>query len=285
MARKMKGRREEKNRNIEWLSSKHAQITIFVIIAIVIVVVVILLLMLYNQPISPGPTTKKEPNQNIAQCVNEQMEIIAGKLIENNFYPDDNYPLFKEFGYNIGAKDEIPFAKYPYLCYTDRYRARCVVQEPVIIDHLEEELSIFIEPKISACFNSLKEELEGEGYSVSLQSENEQNFSLELIPGAIRTKIQREMKISIGGSERKFESYLSYVQSPLYGLATTISEIVYQESKWCNSDYVALMGINPKIEIKKFQTGDDNKIYTVKDIQSGKLVRFFIRGCVLPTPS
>jgi hypothetical protein len=45
------------------------------------------------------------------------------------------------------------------------------------------------------------------------------------------------------------------------------------------------MAENKNIEIKKFQTGDDNKIYSVKELNSGKEIEFAVRGCVLNTPS
>ncbi|MFA5992159.1 MAG: hypothetical protein WC796_00455 [Candidatus Pacearchaeota archaeon] len=261
------------------INNKKAQVTIFIIIGVLIVVAIILIFTLYREKpeIIPG-IQPKEPNQNIAQCVNEQVEKISNLLVENNFYSTPDPILYKEFAY----KDEIPFKKYPYLCFTPNTRARCIIQEPVLMTHLEGEVYNLLGSKIEECFSNLKLDLENEGYAVEFDGGT--NYSVQMLPGAIKTEVKRKMRVTKSSSERDFEKYGSYVQSPLYDMAIATTEILYQEARYCNSDYVLIMRQSPKIEIDKFQTGDDNKIYTVKDTKTEKLIRFAVRGCVLPTP-
>ncbi|MBI2628600.1 hypothetical protein HYW74_00775 [Candidatus Pacearchaeota archaeon] len=270
-------------KNQSW--NKQGQVTIFIMLAILIVVAIILLFTLYRGPIKTYIEKEvKEPNQNMEQCAGIGVEEAAEKLIDNTGYINlEDARISKAFGYHLGEKDEIPYKNYTYLCYTPNNYARCIPQEPVIIEHLEDQIHSYIDKKVSDCFAKLKQELESQGYKVTI--ENEMNFSVDLIPGAIKTIIKRKVTAEKAGQPRKFSEFISSVESPLYEMAVATQKIIEQEAKYCNSDYILIIRENPDIEIKKFQTGDDNKIYSVKHLNSGKLWRFAVRGCVLNTPS
>ena len=265
--------------------NRRGQVTIFIILAILIVVAIILLFTLYRGPIKTYQDKQsKEPNQNIPQCAGIGVEEAIEKLLNNAGYVNaEDIRFSKQFGYNLGEKNEIPYKTYAYLCYTPNNYARCIPQEPVIIEHLETQIQDYINDKIKYCFSKLKQDLESEGYKVTL--ENEVNFSVNLIPGSARTIINRKMTTEKSDQKKEFKEFISISQSPLYDIAIATQKIVEQEAKFCNSDYLLIMRENPDIEITKFQTGDDNKIYTVKHINTGKLWRFMVRGCVLNTPS
>ncbi|MBS3091927.1 hypothetical protein J4466_00755 [Candidatus Pacearchaeota archaeon] len=270
-------------KNQNW--NKQAQVTIFIILAILLVAAIILLFTLYRGPIKTYQDKQsKEPNQNIPQCLTIGVEEAVEKLLDNAGYINSEDIRFsKQFGYNLGEENEIPYKNYTYLCYTPNNYARCIPQEPVIIEHLETEIQNYINEKIKDCFSKLKQELESEGYKVTLN--NEMNFSVNLVPGSARTAVNRKMTTEKSGQERKFTEFVSITESPLYDIAVATQKIIEQEAKFCNSDYLLIMRENPEIEINKFQTGDDNKIYTVKHINTGKLWIFAVRGCVLNTPS
>src|SRR3990167_9403717 len=241
-------------KNQNW--NKQAQVTLFIILAILLVAAIILLFTLYRGPIKTYQDKQsKEPNQNIPQCLTIGVEEAVEKLLDNAGYINSEDIRFsKQFGYNLAESNEIPYKNYTYLCYTPNNYARCVPQEPVIIEHLENE-----------------------GYKVTLS--NEMNFSVNLVPGSTRTIVNRKMTTEKSGQERKFTEFVSITESPLYDIAVATQKIIEQEAKFCNSDYLLIMRENPEIEINKFQTGDDNKIYTVKHINTGKLWIFAVRGC------
>ncbi|HRZ85679.1 MAG TPA: hypothetical protein P5277_02765 [Candidatus Paceibacterota bacterium] len=265
------------------MQSKKAQVTLFVIIGIIIVISVILLFSLFENPISTFfPPQTVEPTQIVSECIDNNIKEVTDYMIIHNFYLGEPR-IYKSFGYNLGKNDEIPFDKYPYLCYTDKYYAKCIVQEPALISFLEKQVTDYLKPKIAACFDNLKSEMIKDGYSVQIDKEGE--FSVEMISRGVKVKVAREMIFVKADSQKNVGTFSSVTQTPIYDLAITAQEIVRQEAKWCNSDYVMIMRNNPKIEINKFQTGDDNKIYTVKDTLTGKVIRFAIRGCVLKTPA
>lgn len=264
------------------LKSKCSQITIFVLVAILLAVAIILLFMLLKQPITKilGGESK-EPNQEIEQCIKKNIEKASDLLIENGGYIKP--PLTKSVGYNLGERNEIPYKNYTYLCYTSALRLKCVAQNPSIIEHLRSEIEKYMQSKIQDCFNGIKYDLEKSGYIVTLG--NNMDFSVELVSRAIVININRKIGMEKSDQTKKFEHFVARTTSPIYNFGLLSQEIIRQESLYCNSEYIELMRDNQRFEITKFQTGDDNKLYSIKDEISEKIFRFLIRGCVLPTPS
>jgi len=255
------------------LENKKGQLTIFIIIAVIIIAAIIFLFWFFNRmtPITP-PSAGENPQVNIEHCINSQVEKSVGKIMNNSGYVKKSN-LTK----NFDGKD------IAYLCYTKSNYARCIVIEPVLIEHIETEIYNDIKNKIDECFINLKTDLEKEGYSVTIESG--MGFSINLVPGDVETIINKKITITKADETRKFGEFKINYHTPLYDMAIIIQNIVRQESLYCNSEYTLIMRANPWIEIDKFQTGDDVKIYTLKDIKTKKEIKFAIRGCVLNTPS
>ena len=262
------------NRYNNLLKSKRSQITIFVIIAVLLIAAILLLYLLYQNSIKPGlQKLQQDPNQVIEECVRVKVEEAANKLIENGGYLEVKSPIkFKEFEYK----------KVPYLCYTSQNDKHCIIQEPVLIEHLEDEIYSYIQDNIENCFNNLKKDLEDKDYKVTL---GPSSFVVELLPRKARIHIWKNFEATNSDKSFSYTEFESVTSTPLYDLGIVAQEITRQESKWCNSDYPLLMKMNKWVQITKFQTGDDNKIYDVKDTKTEKNWRFAIRGCVLDTPT
>ncbi|MFA5019546.1 MAG: hypothetical protein WC533_00425 [Candidatus Pacearchaeota archaeon] len=254
------------------VKNKKGQVTIFIIIAVLIIVAVIFLFILYKNgklPISPKPS--QEPNQEVMQCVREAVEDASNMIIDNGGYvklPNE----VKKFENK----------EYPYLCYTSKNNAKCQPVNPVLINHIEDEIYDYSLPKAQKCFNDIKAKYEKEGYEVVL--EKDMDYEVVLLSGKIEININREFKISKADDKKGFSKYEIQIPSPIYNIAVVVHTIIEQEAKYCNSDYPLIMRANTWANIEKFQTGDDNKIYTVKDTRTNKLWGFAVRGCVLETP-
>ena len=249
-----------------------AQITIFAILAILIIAVIALLFTLYQDPLRRIISGQQQDTTSILeQCVNEHVEIAVNKLLEHGGFLEEPL-LFKEFEHiNIS-----------YLCYTGLYYSRCTPQIPNLIDHLENEISISIGPKIDSCFQDLKNNLESDSYIVNLGTD--QDFTIELLSGKARVNIARELTQEKADDSRTFNSFQTNYKTPLYDIGIITTEIIFQEAILCNSDYLQIMRANTDFNIKKIQTGDDNKIYTITYLPSKEFWKFAIRGCVLATP-
>ena len=254
------------------MKGKRGQITIFVIISILLVIAIVLIFILYRDSISSVISRgANEPNQNIEQCIDRHIEEASNKIIEIGGYVK-----------TPGLVKEFEGRKIPYLCYTSKEDEKCNSVEPVIIEHINDEIYNEVYDKIDSCFNDLREELQSENYNVVLGSDME--VKIELLPGKVRTSVKRDLKISKSEVNKAYSSYLSSVQTPIYDIFTIVHEITRQESRYCNSDYPLIMRLIKNVQIDKFQTGDDNKIYDVKDLTTSKSTRFAVRSCVLTTP-
>lgn len=259
--------------------NKKGQLTVFIILAIFIVIAIVLLFTLYQGPIKSYIQKQSlSPDQELGQCIGDQLEKTTDLIIQHGGYTTTQ-SLSKAFAY----QDQIPYDNYTYLCYTPDFRARCIPKEPVLISHLNSEISNYMKDKISNCFSSVKSDLESNGYVVSLSSDS--NYSVTLLPGYAEIDLQRKLVISKNDQQKEFNNYLIKTQTPLYEMFLVIQEVIRQEILYCNSDYLTLMEEHHQIDISKFQTGDDNKIYTIKNLPTGKIVRFAVRNCVIPTPN
>jgi hypothetical protein len=264
------------------MKSKRGQITIFIIVGILIVVAVILLLMLFNKA-RPDPQVNviEDPEGFLEQCVNEHVEIAVEQIIENGGYV--HVPEWTmDFGYPKGYYKQGIFEDVPYLCYTAINYARGIVTEPVLISHLEEEIYNFIEPRIEDCFEDFEATLIRENYETDFDEGFE--FNVELIPGDVRVEIDKKIELKRTGEFERYDDFEINFETSIYDLAILIQEIIRQEVRMCNSDYIDLMRANTWAKIEKYQTGD-NKIYFVEDTRNGIEMVFALRNCVLGVPS
>ncbi len=255
------------------MKNKRGQITIFVILGVLVVVSIGLLFVLYDRSgLDVEPSNPEEADRFISQCVSQAVDESVDIIIDNGGYIGEEF-LGMEFEYEL----------IPYWCYTSRVNTRCTPLEPITVEHFEKEIEKSIEVKIGDCFENLREELDSRGYDVDLGVLN--GFSVNLVEGNIEIFIDRRVDFEKSDEPRRFDNFDVSVRSPLYKLVIASQEIVRQEVTYCNSDYVLIERGGSNLNIDKFQTGDDRKIYTVEDLISEKGWKFAIRNCVLSTPS
>jgi hypothetical protein len=186
------------------------------------------------------------------------------------------------FAYPNGYFEQGYFENVSYLCYTEYVKTFCNIQEPVYIGNIENEIYNYLDSKIDGCFSEMKKEFENKGYKIKFDSSK--SYSVELVPGKISVPVKRKMSIVKNENRKRFENFKAEIQSPVYEMAVVVQEIVSQEALYCNSDYVKIMAENKNIEIKRYDDGNDNKIYFVKNILTGKQMVFAVRGCVTGAP-
>jgi len=247
--------------------SKSAQITIFVVVAILIVLAIILLFILYQTDIIKIPRKGVEPPDYVAKCVkdfsNEAIEIM---LEQGGYIEPTNYKLYND-------------QKIGYICYTSNNYIPCVMQEPVYIGFLENEITNYITPYIENCFISLKNQLEKENYIVDM---GPMSLSTELMQDKIQIRLKRELTIRKNEETKRYYNFDKSIRDVLYNLAIVAQEIASQEAKYCNFEYVGFMMLYPEFDIDKKSVGYDVKIYSVADRKTGDKLTFAIRSCVIP---
>jgi len=253
---------------------KRGQVSVFVITALVIVVLFIAFFLIRgitspNSDIKPAP---EAVSQYLAECISSHILEASKLLIEGSGYMDEPALVMD---YNE--------EKIPYLCYTPDYYSRCINKEPVIMDHLTEEIYVYLNTKVEQCLKELVEDLEDDGYFVSEKSEG--TFEVEIMPKKIEVVINKKIEIEKAGEIKEFEKFVTSAPSKLYDFTRIVQRITEEEAKYVNSEYLNIMASNPWIDINKFVTGDHNKIYTLTEVKTGVSWKFAVRGGILSTPS
>jgi len=263
-----------KSLNINVSMKKGGQVTIFIIIGIVIISAIALFLFFRTGiSLDIGKGREINPTSFLDSCiedkVKEAVEIISlqGGYISN--------PLHKTFKF----EDEKEFRDISYLCYTQNYYVPCVNQEPMLIQHLEDEIKSYISDEVNLCFDRLTSSLKKQNYDVD---ETYRGFEVELMPKKVIINIDAELTLTKSGETSKEENFKIIIPSRFYDLAIVVQEIISQEARFCNFEYIGFMLLYPEFKIDKFRTSDSTIIYTIGHEDSEEKFRFAVRTCVIP---
>ncbi len=249
--------------------NRKAQVTLFVIMALVILAVLLLFVALPKIKIPSVVTKISDPSSFIEQCIAEAGKKAVNLLIENNGY--------LEAPFHILYQDK----KVPYLCYNKNFYQPCIPQNPLFIQHLEKEITSYVKPKISACFDSLALEAEKKGDKIELGAmEIKTNLG-----DKVNIIVNRNLKLSHLDAVSAISQFRAAFSSPLYSLASLAGEIVAQEARFCNFEYLGYMILHPQFKIEKTQVGSINNqsiIYKIKDKKTNQAMALAVKGCSLP---
>ena len=126
------------------IKNKKSQITIFIILAMILVVIIILLFLLMR-PKDFQVENIENPQAYIESCTREFTEEAINILSEN--------------GGDINPKPSTMFrgVNITYLCYNANFYEPCIMQRPDLINHIENEITNYIEPRVNNCFISLSD--------------------------------------------------------------------------------------------------------------------------------
>lgn len=251
--------------------NNRAQVTIFIIIAIIAVVAIILLYIFVIKPYIDASRIDN-PTAFIQKCASDSIKDSETNILANNGYPGNitNYILYR------GEKDS---EKVPYLCTSSMFYESCVNQEPMLMEKIRKYIEENVKKDVNSCFSNIETKLKKGGREVI---SGNITLNIEFETKAIRAEIKKDLAITRGGKTETFDIFDTKVISPLYNLLYTENKIVYFESENCAFDSVSWMRFNSDISIKKFSASDQTKIYTLKDKDTQKGIKFAVKTCVLP---
>jgi len=253
---------------------KRGQVTIFIIIG-VIVVAVVSLFFIFGSKIIPEIDFGKEVNpvpfldSCMEDTIRDTLEVIS---LQGGYTQSSLYKTFK-------FSDEEISRDISYLCYTQNYYISCINQEPMLIQHLKEEIKTDISDEVKTCFDELTSSLEKQNYVVDAKYNG---FNIELARGKVIVDIDAELVLTKSGETIKQENFRIIMASKFYDLALVVQEITRQEAEYCNFELLGYMMFYPQWKINKFITSDATTIYTVEHKKSKERFRFAIRSCVIP---
>lgn len=241
---------------------KRGQITIFIIVALVIVSAIAL----YFLWIGPTFISPEGGRLDFDGCVQDSVERAVEDLGAKAGYvePDLSYGYMGE---DVG-----------YLCYTNLYYKPCSVQKPFLKQHMEENIERVTREEVARCYENSLDELRARGFDVESEG---MDYDVVLEPGKIIVAVEAPTTIA-RESGRRFVSFNSEMNSPLYEALMISTSILQFETKYGDSDVNSLMMYNPDLSIKKLKQGDGTTIYIVEDIQSQTKFQFASRSFAWP---
>lgn len=254
--------------------NKRGQVSIFVILAIVGVAMIstVVFVSMSKDPKIKGEKEEENPKDFLENCIEDDLRSVVkqislqGGYMRNNL--SINYRFENESAYNIA-----------FLCYNINHYLPCKIQEPLLINHLEEEIHENIENNVQGCFDNYSSLLDDEGYVVDAKY---RGFDVILKSGRLIIDINGNLKLTKSGETTNQENLKIVYRSSLYDLAEVAHEIISQEAVYCNFDKLGYMMIDRNIDIKRKKL-ETATIYQLKDIQSGDKFRFVVRSCKIPT--
>lgn len=243
--------------------NKKAQVTIFIIVAILIVAFAVLMFFVY--PSIRSPSVSSTPTGFIQNCLQEELKDIS-----------------KEISLNGGsANPSLYFAyqgdKIEYLCYTNEYFKKCVVQQPMLKQNMEQEIKKQISQKVDSCFSDLKKDYENKGYKFSL---TKNDFEVIIEPKRINLEINYPLTIS-KESSNKYNKFNVIVNSNLYNLILISKRVIDWEARYGNADITSYMNYYPWLRAEKIIMSEGTKIYILTDKDSGEKLQFVSRSMVI----
>ena len=242
--------------------NRKAQVTLFIILAIAIVAV--LLIIFY--PRIKTIFVPSVPQQYVASCVesaaNEVIEKIAS---QGGTLEPENYILYQ------GNKIE-------YACYTNEYLKKCVMQKPFLKQDIESEIEAYVEPRARTCVQTLKQNLEKGGSTVSVGNINTE---VSIIPGAIQINVNADMKVT-KESTSSYKTFKGSIKSNLYNLLMISSSIANWEARYGEAESLSYMLYYPNIKVEKKIQGEGSTIYILTDRVLGDKFQFASRSLVFP---
>lgn len=242
--------------------NKKGQVTLFIIIALVILGAILIFLYPRIRMYLVPKTAVSIVNDCVRESLNEALEIVSkqGGSIKPVLYMPYQ-------GNNV-----------EYLCYTNDNFKTCVMQQPLLKQHIEREIKDYIEPKARACIDSLKEEMSARGYDVTVEYKG---TSVEIAPNKINANIVANVVLKKEGTET-FNRFSIKKSSKMYDLIMLSTSILNFETHYGDAETTTYMIYYPTIMVEKLKQGDGSKIYNLIDVNSQEKFTFATRSLVFP---
>lgn len=245
---------------------KKGQITIFIIIAIIIVVAGLLIYFFYPEITSSVGLGAKNPTAFMQTCLEEKLDegieavSITGGSIEPEFY----------FSYNNENLE--------YLCYVEGYYKTCVVQQPMLKKHIEEELKNYIEEDAKECLRSLKKNYEDQGYEVQMKNGE---IKVELLPNFVFVNFNDSITLKKDSSET-YEDLIISTRSNIYELISIANSIISWESAYGDAETTIYMNYYHDLKVEKKKMSEGTTIYIITNRDTGDKFQFASRSLAWP---
>ena len=244
---------------------RRGQVTIFILIAILIVALVVLLFILIPQ-IRVNFGFENNPSEFLQNCMEDKIKSTTETLsLQGGSLNPENYFLYSD--------DRIE-----YLCYTNEFYIPCVVQQPLLKQHIENEIKKEIQEESNSCFNSLIQNFESQGFNVNLERGD---TVVELLPNIVVVTYNRDLSLTKDSTER-YEKLDVVINNNLYELMSIANSILSMEVQFGDSETTIYMNYYHDLKVEKKKQTDGTTIYILTDRSTGDKFQFASRSIAWP---
>jgi len=246
--------------------SKKGQVTIFIIVAVIIVIAGILVYMFYPQIGELFGFGITNPSEYIQSCIEDKIKDTVEILSpQGGSLKPGHYILYNN-------------EKIEYLCYTEAYYKTCVMQQPMLKNHIESEVEGEIEEEVENCFNSLEEKYRDRGYTVNLK---EGEMDVELKPKKIVTTFNHTLTLTKESSST-YEKFIVILDNNLYESVSIANSILNWEATYGDAETTIYMNYYHDLKVEKKKQSEGSTIYILTERDTGNKFQFASRSVAWP---
>jgi len=249
-----------------FIKNKSGQVTIFIILALLIVILGVLIYLFFPKIKTTIGLEAKSPPAFIQACIEEE--------IENNV----NLLSLRGGSVNPGHYFLYDNEKIEYLCYTNEYYIPCVMQQPMLKQHIEKEIVKEIESEAKECFKILKENYENDGYEVNLRVGE---INAELLPKRIVLTFENSLTLEKDTTER-YDTFRVVVNNNIYELVSIANSILNWEARFGDAETTLYMNYYHDLKVEKLKQTDGTTIYILTDRNNENKFQFASRSVAWP---
>jgi hypothetical protein len=261
-----RGQNNYKRVLIDFKMSKRGQVAIFVIVALVIVGVLVVVFGFSDSEGDLFQGDEANPEGFLKSCLEPELKKNSQTLALQGGYRNPE-------GFIIDNGDKIK-----YLCYTSEYYETCVVQQPLLKEHFEKELSAMIDAKADSCLKTLETEYEKRGYEITIgEGDSEVKTSQGKISVILDSPVTVEKE-----SVQEFDTFEVGVESNMYELLLVSSSMIELEAVYGDAETSLYMRYYPDLNMEKTKLSDGTTIYKIENVITGEEFRFASRSLAWP---
>ncbi len=249
---------------------KRGQVTIFIIIAILVVAVAVLIYFLFPKLRTGVSTETPSPSQYIDTCMRDKIK----NTIESISLHGGTFSPNKSTSYNYQGE------QVKYLCYVNSYYTPCVVQEPLLLNAIKNEIKNEIDRDVQFCFDSLVESYEIDGYDTILKYPETESV-VEILSDRVLVTFKNEFTTAKGETQT-YKSFQVDIDSKLYEIYGLVMSIMSWEQSYGSAPVSIYMNYYPNILITTELDLDGTRVYSIEELTTEDKFNFAIRSLVLP---
>jgi len=258
---------EKRDEFLRFKFSRKAQLTIFIIVGLIIIAAIIFLMVVFPKIQSGNLFKIQSPTEYYDSCIKSTLkESLVEVASKGGDLETQNYYQYKG-------------AKYNYLCYTNEYHTKCVMQQPFLYKKYSDEVKQLVTPKAVQCLSDMKKTYEGKGYTITMQSNPE--IIMNLTESRILMNVNVEMKIA-SENEKNYDKISLEYPTQMYDLISIATSILNFEAGFGASETSIYMAYYPDIKVVKIKMEDGTTLYSVSNRKTGEEFRFATRSLAWP---